>query len=588
MTRKHNRLSDSSQPVNISGSSGARRSGPVNESIEQYHSRLRRSIMLCLLLTYIIPIIILSSYFYYKFNTSMRASSKQQLMAVAEAQKNIIDLFMQKRVVNVFNLFHMEDFSLKPTQEKMDYYLASLISSDDAFADIGLIDSSGIQTYYAGPYPNLRGKDYSSEEWFIQLLAQPKSYIITDLYLGLRRQPHFTIGVSQVIDGEHHVVRASVYPDKLADMVTSISNSKKTAGFLVNSQGIFQVGDPDLGELLQPAYYAPGFFNRSGIVEMDWQGEQVLAAHTWLNEVPWCLVMLQSSAEAFSEMAAMRNTLILGSVILILVIMLFIWAVVSRLLRKTMAIDQERQELKGQLYHAHKVISVGQLVGEVAHEINNPLAIIDAESGMIRDMLDPEMGLEASPEAIRKELDQIDKAVIRARGITREILSFVRRSEPKLEQCDVNQLLEEAASGMKEKEFQVSDILLIKDMADNLPRVLADQDLMRQVFVNLLNNAGDAVKAGDEITLKTEFKNGFVEVTVADTGTGMDREQLDRVFAPFFTTKGKGKGTGLGLPICLNIVEGFGGRIRVQSTPGKGTEFTVVLPPVQDLSDGNT
>ncbi|RQD60254.1 MAG: GHKL domain-containing protein [Desulfonatronovibrio sp. MSAO_Bac4] len=583
MSKNENRLNNLSQRILGNGLSGRGALRPVNESVEDYHRRLRRGILVCLLLTYIVPIIALSFYFHNKFNSNMRESSKQQLMAIAEAQKNTIDLFMQKRVVNVFNLFHMEDFSLKPTQEKMDYYLDSLIRSDDAFADIGLINSEGIQTYYSGPYPNLLGKDYSSEEWFIQLLNQSKSYIITDLYLGLRQQPHFTIGVRQVIDGESHVVRASVYPGKLESLVRSTSNGIKTLGFVVNSEGIFQVGDPDLGVLLEPAYYAPGYFDRYGVVEMDWQGEAMLAAHTWLNEVPWCLVMLQRADEAFAEMTSVRNTLIIGTGLLILVIMIFIGIVVNLLLRRAMALDQERNELKGQLYHAHKVISVGQLVGEVAHEINNPLAIIDAESGIIRDMLDPEMDLDSSPESIRKELDQIDKAVVRARGITREILTFVRKSEPRFEKFDINQLLEDAVSGMKQQEMRVSDILLVKDLADNLPRVYVDPDLMRQVFVNLLNNARDAVRAGDVITLKTEMKNGFVEITISDSGVGMTEEQLERIFTPFFTTKEKGKGTGLGLPICLNIVEGFGGQIRVESASGKGTSFTVVLPLADDL-----
>ncbi|WP_052507042.1 sensor histidine kinase [Desulfonatronovibrio magnus] len=554
-----------------------------NESVRYAHRRLRHGILLCLLLTYIVPIIILSLYFHNKFNTNMRESSKQQLTAIAEAQKNTIDLFMQKRVVNVFNLFHMADFSLKPSQERMDHYLKNLIMSDDAFADIGLINSKGIQTYYAGPYPNLKGKDYSSEEWFIQLTNQSKSYIITDLYLGLRLQPHFTIGVRQMIDGEYHVVRASVYPGKLESMIGTISNGINTLGFVVNTEGIFQVGEAELGQLLEPAYYAPGYFDRSGVVVMDWHGQEVLAAHTWLNEVPWCLIMLQQADEAFSEMTFMRNTLIIGTILLILVIMIFIGVVVNLLLSRAMTLDQERNELKGQLYHAHKVISVGQLVGEVAHEINNPLAIIDAESGIIRDMLDPEMDLDASPEAIRKELDQIDKAVVRARGITREILTFVRKSQPRFEECNLNDLFEEAVSGMKQKELHMSDISLIKDLADNLPRVYVDPDLMRQVFVNLLNNARDAVAPGDVITLKTDLNNGFVEATVSDSGAGMTEEQLERIFTPFFTTKEKGRGTGLGLPICLNIVEGFGGQIKVESAIGKGTLFTVVLPQAQDL-----
>ncbi len=508
----------------------------------------------------------------------MRESSKLQLTAVAESQRNTIDLFMQKRIVNVFNLFHMKGFSLEPSRDDMHAYLENLIRSDDAFVDVGLINPEGIQAGYAGPYPHLRGKDYSEEKWYTDLVRQPESYIVTDLYLGLRKHPHFTIGVKQLMDGDYYVIRTSVYPDKLEDFLRAINHSKQARGFLVNREGIYQVVVPEFGTLLEPAPYAPEAGSQADVGVIKVNGNSMLAAHTWLKEVPWCLVMLQPEAVAFEEMYVIRNTMIIGAAILVLVIMVFIWIVVNRLFSRAQAVEEEKVELKSQLYHAHKLVSVGQLAGGVAHEINNPLAIIESEAGIIRDMLDPELGLEASPDAIVKELDEIDKAVNRAKGITQKILSFVRKTDPKLVESDINQLLEEVVSGVKEQEFKVSDIRLVKEFDPALPKLQLDPDLMRQVFLNLLNNASDAVDKGDTITLKTETEKGFVKIIVADTGKGLSADQLEKIFMPFFTTKKVGKGTGLGLPISLNIVEGFGGRITVESTPGTGTAFTIFLP----------
>lgn len=239
--------------------------------------------------------------------------------------------------------------------------------------------------------------------------------------------------------------------------------------------------------------------------------------------------------------------------------------------------DEQVKALKQQLYHAQKVVSVGQIAGEVVHEINNPLAIIDSQSGVIRDMLDPSLGLDASPESIRKELDEIDKAVKRARGITHKVLSFVRRTEPMLQESDLNQLLDGVVSGMKEKEFSLSGIKITKEYAQ-LPKLLLDPDLIQQVFLNLLNNAGDAMEDGGELTLRTAVDDGRVLVSVADTGHGMSPEQLEQCFNPFFSTKKPGKGTGLGLPICRNIAEDLGGAIEARSTPGQGTVFSLLLP----------
>jgi two-component system, NtrC family, sensor kinase len=555
------------------------------EVSQRYFRRLKHGLQIGFLIAYLVPITLLTIYFDYKFNTNVRESSKLHLAAVAESQRNTVDLFMQKRIVNIFNLFHLKQFNLSPSQEEMDYYLSSLRDANNAFVDIGFFNPEGIQVGYAGPYPHLRDKDYSREEWYKDLRSQFQSYIITDLYLGLRRKPHFTIGVQQIIDGEKYVIRTSVDPDKLHTMLEATSHGKHVEGFLINREGIYQAVDPEFGNLLEPAVYVPSEEKVAGVTSINHQGRAILVAYTWLKEVPWCLVMHQPMEVAFKEMHAIRNTMIFGSAILVLIIILIIWLIVRRVVGWAETLEIERSELKSQLYHAHKLVSVGQLAGGVAHEINNPLAIISSQAGLIRDMFNPALGLDSSPEAVTRELDEIDNAVYRAKGITQKILSFVRKAEPTLVPCDVNKLLEDVASGIKEKEFKVSNIELVRQYASDLPRLMIDPDLIRQVFLNLINNAGDAVKEGSTITLTTRRAGNMVKITIADTGKGMTPEQIEKIFIPFYTTKEVGKGTGLGLPISLNIVEGFGGRIEVRSTPGAGSEFTVVLPIPKEFRD---
>ncbi|MBN2032104.1 MAG: histidine kinase, partial [Deltaproteobacteria bacterium] len=293
---------------------------------------------------------------------------------------------------------------------------------------------------------------------------------------------------------------------------------------------------------------------------------------------PWCLVLMQPLAVAYMEYYGIRNTMILSTAILVLIIMLIIWFIVDLVIKWGERLEQDRAELKSQLYHAHKLVSVGQLAGGVAHEINNPLAIIASEAGLIRDMLDPKLGLDSSREALNRELHEIDKAVYRAKSITRKILSFVRKTDPNLLLSDVGQLLEEVVAGVKEQEFKVSNIHLVRDYDPAVPQVMVDPNLIRQVFLNLVNNASDAVKEGDTITLSTRLEGDFVRVTVADTGEGMDAETVEKIFIPFYTSKEVGKGTGLGLPIALNIVEGMGGRMEVKSALGEGSSFAVLFP----------
>lgn len=561
---------------------------PANR--KRYYGRLKRILQVGLLIAYLIPITLLTIYFNYKFNESVRASAGLRLAAVAESQRNTIALYLQKRIVNLFNLFHAKDFSLAPTTEEMTDYLANLLQADDGFVDIGFLDARGVQVGYAGPYPHLLDKDYSQEAWYADLTTESQSYIITDLYLGFRQVPHFTIGVKQLIDGHYYVIRTSLDPAKLYDFITTDSHGKRVEGFLINREGIYQAVGPKYGQLLTPALFMPPPERTSEVVEWTLDDTPVLLAYTWLKEVPWCLMMWQPREAAFQEMSGIRDTMIIGSAVMVLILMTIIWLIVRRVILWTESLESDRAELKTQLYHTHKLVAVGQLAGGVAHEINNPLAIIASESGVIRDMLDPKLGLASSPEAIIKELDEIDKAVYRAKHITQKILSFVRRTDPKLAPCNVSALLEDVVAGVKEQEFTVSNITVVRDFDPAVPELWLDPDLMRQVFLNLINNASDAVTEGCTITLKTRLEGDWVHITVADDGVGMDPEQVRKVFMPFFTTKEVGKGTGLGLSISQNIVEGFGGRMEVTSEPGVGSAFTVVLPvnPAKEKDGSST
>ncbi len=373
-------------------------------------------------------------------------------------------------------------------------------------------------------------------------------------------------------------MQKAIHPEALQELLQPKHQDENLRTFLLNAEGQYQAGDASSAELLRAAGYTPSREMGTQVASMRLGEEPVLVAHAWLETLPWCVVMIGNEDAALKEMRALRHVMIAGLILLTAVIMGFVWLVVHRLFNKFRALDKEMLELKGQLYHAHKMVSVGQLAGEVAHEINNPLAIIDSEAGVIRDMLDPQLGLDASPEAICQELDEINKAVKRAKGITRKLLSFVRKTEMKLVESDINLLLDDMISGMKEQEIRVSGIQLVKDYDHDLPKIFTEPDLIQQVFLNLVNNAGDAVEKGDTITLKTGTRGDCIIITISDTGKGMTPDQLEKVFMPFFTTKEVGKGTGLGLPICINIIESLGGRLEVQSKPGAGSSFTVVLP----------
>jgi two-component system NtrC family sensor kinase len=581
---RNNHDSDRNLP-GVSGQNGDT-SVPDMETGE-YYRRLRRRLRAGLLIAYLAPLAIILIYFYFQFNVTLKESGKLHVVTLAESQRNTIDLFLQERVVNIFNLFSSKDFKLSPTPDDMRFYLQNLRGMDDAFIDVGFLDEAGVQAGYAGPYPYLQGKDYSRETWFQTLKTQHKNYLITDIYLGFRNKPHFTIAVKQIFSGKPYIMRATLDPDKFYLFLRTITKGKGEDSALINYEGRYQIVDPDRGELLGPSNYVPPKLTGSGAHEISSNGDTVLVAYAWLKEAPWSLIVRQPLGIAYAEMYRIRRIMSISTAILAVLIISAILLTTDRLLKRAQHTAESKKELKSQLFHASKLVAAGELAGGVAHEINNPLAIIAAESGVIRDMLDPSLNMESSPAMIVNELNHIDEAVFRARDITQKLLNFVRKNEPRPIRCNINSIMDDVMGGIKERELEVADIELIRKYDPDMPDILIDPDQIRQVFLNIINNASDAIDKAGAITLETRHNSQFVTVTVTDTGKGITPEQAERIFLPFYTTKEVGKGTGLGLSVSLSIVQGMGGRIDVQSLPGSGSSFTVVLPIniVEERSD---
>ena len=550
----------------------------VPSATERYFKRLRLRLKLAFLAACLLPLIALSAYFHLQFNSTLREASKLHLAALSESQKNTVDLFLQERVVNIFQLFHDSAFNTAPTQDDMNRYLQNLQQSSEAFIDVGFCDSLGRQIGYAGPFPELRGKDYSAEKWFVSVMGQESPYHISSIYPGLRNRLHFTTAVRQQVDGQRYIMRATLDPDKFYMFLRNMDRDKGVDSALINSDGLYQLVDPSVGKLFEKSAHMPSRREGSGVEEMEHLGESFLVAYAWLDEVPWALVVTQPLRIAYARMYATRLLMIAGTGIMALVLALLVWSITDRLLLRAQSVADSKEELQTQLLHASKLAALGELAAGIAHEINNPLAVIGASSGVVRDYLDPDLGLEWTPKDVRHELANIDSAVSRASGITRKLLNFSRKEPPKLISANISDILDNAAGGLKEQEFHVANIELRRDYAPGLPMMEVDPDQLTQVFLNLINNAGDAITGPGTITLSTRRDGAYVRISVTDTGAGMSLQEMEKIFMPFYTSKEVGKGTGLGLSVSLSIVESMGGRIEVQSMPDKGSSFTVVLP----------
>lgn len=241
-------------------------------------------------------------------------------------------------------------------------------------------------------------------------------------------------------------------------------------------------------------------------------------------------------------------------------------------------VSADRRAMGEQLFQVQKLAILGELAAGVAHEINNPMMIISQEAEIIGLLVD-RSDLAGTPQAeeIRESVQQIKEQVARCGGITQGMLQAARKRDAVAQPVDINHLVEDMVV-LVEREAAMSGVSVVRMYSERIPPVATDGPMLRQVVLNLLSNAAQAIKDGGKIFVTTALRDDTVLVEIRDTGPGITSENMDKLFSPFFTTKPAGQGTGLGLSISLRIVNELGGTLTAASEPGQGAAFTVTLP----------
>ena len=530
-----------------------------------------------LLLLYFAPLLLLAIFFNVQYRRLSEEARQLHLRAVAEHLASTLDLFLRERRVNLTNVIDAPQFPGDPDPAFLHEKLAALRQTSSAFVDLGLFDAQGRLLVYVGPHTFLQSRNYSGEGWFVTLRRGAERHVITDVYLGFRDLPHFTIAVKSEVDGRYRVLRAALSPEGIFEYISNVEGGSDVQIALVNAEGAYQVVTPGLGVPLASSPFRPPSEPAVGVVQSS--GRRPVYAYTWLKAAPWALVALASFPAAQGRLFGGA-----GGTILALTLAFFavegavIWVRAQQVVRQRRKVQQTEAALEGQLVQAGKLAAVGELAAGIAHEINNPLAIIAEEAGLMADLMDPEFGRQAQPADLKPHLDTILGAVFRCRDITRKLLGFVRQTDVRPDLYDLNQVLDAVVEGPLGHSLTVSNVKVVKQYCPDQVRVLADRAQLEQVLLNLINNAIDAMDGRGHLTLRTSRRGQAAAVSVSDTGHGIAAADLDRIFMPFYTTKEPGKGTGLGLSISFSIVKGLGGRLYVDSAPGRGSTFTVELP----------
>ena len=239
-------------------------------------------------------------------------------------------------------------------------------------------------------------------------------------------------------------------------------------------------------------------------------------------------------------------------------------------LRERLGIERELRETQQALLQSEKLAAMGRLTSQIAHELNSPIYGIMNTLELLKT--------EISPESKRRRILELSLSEThRLTEMLRSMLSFSKPEEEAKQRINVNELLEGLLL-MMEKQMREANLEVETYFEQNLPEVTASMNQMRQVFLNMLQNAKEAMPKGGTLTVRTERKENKVLIRIQDTGVGIPDEIRNKIFEAFFTTKQKVKGVGLGLSVCYGIIKDHGGTIRVESEEGRGSIFTISLP----------
>ena len=532
-----------------------------------------------MLLLYFVPLLLLAIFFQVQYGRLARDSMRAHLQVLAEHQANTFDLFLRERLVNLANIINDPLFAERGQGGRsLESFFQELQQTSDAFVDLAVVNAAGVMEAYVGPINFAGAVNYRDEEWFRDLSSGAHQSVITEVYLGFRGRPHFTIAVRPRRESSGIFLRSTLSPERLSNYLTTLEGAGEVHAAIVNRAGVLQVVTPQAGEVLPDSLLAPPTAPDRGFVPADRTAGHVEYAYAWLSETPWALVVAATKQGNQSGIVRMPNSVLMLGFAFFALMGGVIFYRARSLVSKQIAAEQYEAELSGQLVQAAKLASVGELAAGIAHEINNPLAIIAEEVGVLKDSIDPELPDDDEPLDLAEHLSIIHEAVFRCRDITRKLLGFVRHHAVKLEVHHIHDIVNDVVDGMLSNELSISNIEVIRRFDDRVNPVLTDRNQMIQVFVNLIKNAIDAMPSGGVITVTTAHRDGGMTISVTDTGYGMSQEQAQKVFLPFYTTKEPGKGTGLGLSVSNTIIGNFGGSFFVESALGKGTTFTFELP----------
>ncbi len=555
----------------------------INKSVPtgKYYRSLMKNMLIIGFFLPFLPMILVCGIIYWQFHSAYQKNVQIQIKeAVISSQKNI-DNYLKERIGNLLSVaesFNLEESrstnSLEMIHRKLQRYYG------DVFTNLGLVNGQGLQIAYTGP---------------------DNAYLQNDSRIKLLNGGGRILSLTPDRQGEVHLIVAVriIRHEKTWTLWSSIN--RRSFGRVVDDSGIgsFIILDKDVKNAIR-AIGVSGkaksptvdFSDISKIIPDDFEpdniaviepsnnsGEKSIWGATLLSNNDWVLLYKREAKEAFADLKTTRKVIL----VTIFTAGFLIAANAFRLSKKTVysirQADKKKQKMNENMFQTGKLASIGELAAGIAHEINNPVAVMIEEAGWIYDLLDEEEFHESKNlSEFKRALNQIRTQGRRCKDITRKLLSFARKTDFGINKIRLHELIEDIVA-ITGKRAEYNHVVITTDVRKDLPELYVPETELQQVILNLINNALDSMEeTGGVLSLSARMTEGGIMIDVSDNGPGIAQENLLRIFDPFFTTKPVGKGTGLGLSICYGIVRKMGGEITVDSSKAKGTAFHIKIP----------
>jgi two-component system NtrC family sensor kinase len=545
--------------------------------------------IIILMATALLPLIVMTFTYHRLIETSIDSESLLRTERLASNARRAVTFFLEERLAALTFTSREMGYDWLANPERLSEALRNLKLGFGGVTDLGVIADNGAQVAYAGPF-NLEGKDYHNQPWFME--CQLHNACVSETFSGYRDIPHIVVAVKSLRpNGQFFILRATIETERLIQTLGSYKTGQHTDIFLTNREGLFQTPSQFYsGGSSHLNIPVPSYSDRTkALLSADRNGQPIAVGYAFINTkivpTPFILLVVKQKVGMMRVWLDLRTNINWFFGVSAVIIAIVITLTSTFMVNKIFQADRQKAHTMVMAEQNAQLASIGQLAAGVAHEINNPLALINETAGYVKDLFLIKKQYKEDQELV-EHFDSIIEAVNRCGTITGQLLGFARRFDVHTQPINLKDLVSDVLNFHK-KEAEYRDIAIHLDIPETLPLIETDRGKLQQIVLNLVNNAFQAIDNGCFLDIQAGMEGtDKVRLSIGDNGCGIAKDHLKKVFEPFFTTKKEGKGTGLGLSITYGLVKKLHGDITVQSEPGEGTTFVITLPiiPQKEVS----